>query len=128
MSRVLQTIVFDPSEFANYPKEALEGEFLTSLFEIFLENANKNLAKIKYTVERQDIAGFKDQMHALKGIAGNVKAKQLEAITRKCQEIDRMCFESKENTDYILETLQTCLNETRQVLFAYLKEEFRKNS
>lgn len=128
LSRVLQTIVFDPSEFANYPKEALEGEFLTSLFEIFLENANKNLAKIKYTVERQDIAGFKDQMHALKGIAGNVKAKQLEAITRKCQEIDRMCFESKENTDYILETLQTCLNETRQVLFAYLKEEFRKNS
>ena len=128
LSRVLQTIVFDPSEFANYPKEAMEGEFLTSLFEIFLDNANKNLTKIKYTIERQDIAGFKDQMHALKGIAGNVKAKQLEAITKKCQEIDRLSFENKNNTDYILDTLQNCINETRQVLFAYLKEEFRKNS
>ncbi len=128
LSRSLQTIVFDPSEFANYPKEALEGEFLSSLFEIFLENANKNMAKIKFTIERQDIAGFKEQMHALKGIAGNVKAKRLEAITRRCQEIDRESFENKENTDYILDTLQSCLNETRQMLFAYLKEEFRKNS
>jgi two-component system sensor histidine kinase RpfC len=128
LSRVLQTIVFDPSEFANYPKEALEGEFLSSLFEIFLENANKNLAKIKYTIERQDIAGFKEQMHALKGIAGNVKAKQLEAICKKCQGIDRQSFENNDNTDYILETLQTCLNETQQLLFAYLKDEFRKNS
>lgn len=128
LSRALQTIVFDPSEFANYPKEALEGEFLSSLFEIFLENANKNLAKIKYTIERQDIKAFKDQMHALKGIAGNVKAKQLEAVTRRCQEIDRECFENRQNTDYILDTLQTCLNETRQLLFAYLKEEFRRNS
>ena len=128
LSRALQTIVFDPSEFANYPKEALEGEFLSSLFEIFLENANKNMAKIKFAIERQDITGFKDQMHALKGIAGNVKAKQLEAISRKCQEIDRQSFENSENTDYILNTLQTCLNETRQMLFAYLKEESRKNN
>jgi len=127
LSRILQTIVFDPTEFANYPKEAMEGEFLSSLFEIFLENANKNLAKIKYTIERQDITGFKDQMHALKGIAGNVKAKRLEAITKKCQEIDRLSFENKDNTDYILDTLQTCLNETRQMLIAYLKEEFRDN-
>ena len=128
LSRSLQTIVFDPSEFANYPKEALEGEFLSSLFEIFLENANKNMAKIKFTIERQDITGFKEQMHALKGIAGNVKAKRLEAITKRCQEIDRECFENEENTNYILDTLQACLNETRQMLFTYLKEEFRKNS
>jgi len=128
LSRTLQTVIFDPSEFANYPKEAMEGEFLSSLFEIFLENANKNLSKIRYSLERQDIAGFKDQMHALKGIAGNVKAKRLEAIAKKCQEMDRESFENKENDSYILETLQACLNETRQKLFDYLKDSLRKNS
>lgn len=128
LSRVLQTIVFDPSEFANYPKEAMEGEFLSSLFEIFIESANKNLAKIKYALERQDINGFKQQMHSLKGISGNVKAKQLEAIARKCQEIDRATFENSENAAYILDILQSSLNETRQKLFTYLREEFRKNS
>jgi len=128
LSRTLQTVIFDPSEFANYPKEAMEGEFLSSLFEIFLENANKNLSKIRYSLERQDIAGFKDQMHALKGIAGNVKAKRLEAIAKKCQEMDRESFENKENESYILETLQACLNETRQKLFDYLKDSLRKNS
>lgn len=128
LSRTLQTVVFDPAEFANYPKEALEGEFLTSLFEIFLENANKNLAKIRYALERQDIAAFKDQMHALKGIAGNVKAKRLESIARKCQEMNRESFENPDNAAYILESLQTCLNETRHKLFAYLKQEDRSNN
>ncbi|MEJ2451756.1 MAG: ATP-binding protein [Gammaproteobacteria bacterium] len=128
LSRVLQTIVFDPSEFANYPKEALEGEFLSSLFEIFIESANKNLVKIRYALERQDIRGFKEQMHSLKGIAGNVKAKQLEAIARKCYEIDRESFENSDNAEYILNSLQNSLNETRQMLFDYLKNELRKNS
>jgi len=127
LTRLQQIIVFDPSEFANYPKEAMEGEFLSSLFEIFVENASKNLAKIKSTIERQDLSGFKDQMHALRGIAGNVKAKRLEALTSRCQDIDQLSFAIKENTDYILETLQSCLNDTRQMLFAYLNEEFRTN-
>lgn len=122
-SRTLQTILFDPDEFSNYPRETLESAFLSSLFSIFSDGANKLLTKIKQAIDSEDIELFKNHMHALKGIAGNVKAKRLEAITRQCMELDRNSFMVKENTTYIVDILTNCLNQTNQALFQYLKDQ-----
>lgn len=128
LSRVMQTILFDEDELKTYPKEALAPEFLTSLFETFIQSANKHLSQIKYTIERQDIESFKNHSHALKGIAGNVKAKRLVEFTAKCQKLDRDTFTNKENMDYIYDSLNNCLRETSHILYQYLKTESRKDS
>jgi two-component system sensor histidine kinase RpfC len=125
-SRALQTILFDTHELKMYPKQALEKDFLTSLFETFIENANRKIADIKYSIERQDIESFKSHVHAIKGIAGNVKAKRLVEMAALCEELDSEAFSNTNTTDYILDNLKNCLNDTKIVLFEYLKEENRK--
>jgi two-component system chemotaxis response regulator CheY len=127
LDKALQTTLFDPAGFSHYPKAALEEQFLSSLFAVFLENANTNLAKLKHSVEHQDIAAFGDLIHAMKGIAGNVKAKRLEAITSVCQEIDLESFQHHENTDYILDALQACLNATGRAMSDFLELEYGKH-
>ncbi len=126
LTRTLQTILFDPEELNNYPKNTLESGFLTSLFSIFSDSANKLLTNIKQASENGDIEAFKNHIHALRGIAGNVKAKRLEAITRQCLNLDRESFMVSENTAYIIDNLVNCVSQTNQSLFQYLKGEAKK--
>jgi HPt (histidine-containing phosphotransfer) domain-containing protein len=119
--------VFDPVALSNYPKAALEEGFLTALFEIFLENAKQNLEKLKQAMAQKDFVAFSDLLHAMKGIAGNVKAKRLEAIIAVCQQIERSTFEADENTDYILALLQDCIAATADELAAFLKQQSDKH-
>jgi DNA-binding response OmpR family regulator len=124
LARVLGISVFDPAEFAHYPKAALEEEFMTSLFAMFLENADKKLTEIGASVACKDFAAFNNLVHAMKGIAGNVKAKRLEAITAICQGIDRENFANVEMMENILDILQSSLQATADAMYAYLEQEF----
>ena len=125
--RVLETSVFDPAEFANYPKAALEEDFLTSLFAMFLENAGNKLIEINTSVVRKDFAAFGNLIHALKGIAGNVKAKRLEEIASICQRIERENFENSEMMENILDILKCSLEATADAMSAYIEQEFANN-
>lgn len=128
LEHVSQLAVFDPAEFSNYPKEALEEEFLASLFNMFLENARGKLKEISASIAQGDYAAFSGLIHAMKGIAGNVKAKRMEAITNICQRIDRKDFADSEIMDSIQEILQTCLQATAAAMSDFVKQRFMKGA
>jgi HPt (histidine-containing phosphotransfer) domain-containing protein len=116
------TILFDPDEFKHYPKEALEYTFLSSLFDTFSESSSKLLSQTRITIQEQDLEQFKNHMHALKGIAGNVKAKRLAEIANHCLLLDTETFLRKEETQEILDILAKCIIETNQALRNYLEK------
>ncbi|MBI1425447.1 MAG: response regulator [Gammaproteobacteria bacterium] len=128
LRKTSQQPVFDPVALSNFPKEALDQDFLSSLFEIFLDNAAVKLAKLHESIAQNDLTAFHDHIHALKGIAGNVKAKRLEAMAHTCQFIESSRFAQSQEMESVLNAMQACLAETRIAMEAYLQQEFGAKS
>jgi HPt (histidine-containing phosphotransfer) domain-containing protein len=126
LSIIQNTVLFDLDEFKHYPREVLEHAFLLSLFGTFSESSNRLLSQVRITIEQHDLEQFKNHMHALKGIAGNVKAKRLEEIANQGMLQGTETFKHKEETQAILDTLEKCIIETNQALLDYLKKSIKE--
>lgn len=127
LTRCLQNTLFDKEDFHDHIG-TLDSDFISDLFDMFQENSNELMQKIKTSLMQKDLEAFKQHMHALKGIAGNVKATQLEAITRYCKSIDTSMFAVDANREYLLNELLNSLKLTHNALYTYIKEEHSKNA
>lgn len=121
LSAMENIILFDPDDLKNYPREALEHGFLSLFFETFSKSSNNLLAKIKIATEQQNPEEFRNLMHALKGIAGNVKAKRLEEIANQCMHLENEVFGNKDKVQNILADLSECISQTNLALLEYLE-------
>jgi len=93
------------------------NEFLPTLAAGFLEDSELLLANMEKDLASKDYGSCRDQIHALKGSAGNIGARQLYELCRAILEEPRDRLQATGPDS--LRRIHACFQRTREALLAY---------
>lgn len=111
---------FDVSGFSDdYQPFIHDIEFIKQLFEAFYTDASRLLARIQVDIANSNSEKYFDDVHALKGIAGHIKAAKLLQLAT---EVENQLGEefNPENARMTLLAIETCFQYTREEMETYL--------
>ena len=100
-------------------KDIYTIEFIDRMARLFGEDSDKLLIEIMDAIDKCDVKIYKDKLHALKGIAGNMFAEKLAAICKLAQELpddDKFYDHAKR----YIEDLKLCQQNTKSELTNYI--------
>ena len=84
-----ETMVQSPVNVEEAVSRTGDREFLKELLEMFLEDAQEQLARLQEAVESSDAPGVVAASHSIKGAAANLAAEHVFACAREIEEASR---------------------------------------
>ena len=112
--------ILDARLLGNLAELSPSGSFMRTLIDGFLADAQELMGRIDRAVAEQDFAAFAEQMHTLKGSAGNIGAMALYRACSQAREMPPEAF--AEGGPGAAADLLECLEATRRALQDYLSE------
>lgn len=84
-----ETMIQSPVNVDEAVSRTGDREFLKELLEMFLEDAQDQLARLREAVESADAPGVVAASHSIKGAAANLAAEQVFACAKEIEEASR---------------------------------------